>query len=115
MTEQTRGEAEEIGVIEPSLQQVRSPCAQDARQSRDAAWIESAAAHAERFHPDPGTCQDPFHRSAHGYADNERGKPVAIASRRDTRQHSLCATGFQSGNQVDDSKRFSHPVPPVFA
>jgi len=115
MAEQTRWETEEIGVIQPSLQQVWTPFAQDARQSDDAARIESAAGYPERFHPDPGACQDPFHRAAHGHAGDERGKSVAIGSRRDTREHSLRATGFQPGNQVDDSKQFGHSALPVFA
>src|SRR5215472_10324726 len=115
MAEQTRGETEEIGVIQPSLQQVWTPFAQDARQSDDAARIESAAGYPERFHPDPGACQDPFHRPAHGHADDERGKSVTITSRRDTRQHPLRATRLQPGDQVDDPKRFGHVVLPRFA
>ena len=35
------------------------------------ARIESAAGHPERFHPDPGTCQDRFHRPARSHADDE--------------------------------------------
>src|SRR5262249_28343420 len=91
---------DQVGMIHPGLNDIRSVAAEPAREAEKAYRIRTTQTHAERLHRDPNTPNLSTYGSDIGQREHLGFEDVPINVRKQLEKHHFCAANGKASNEM---------------